>query len=290
MWKSHIEKRLGKARLRELTPDTLERFVVELRRAGAGEASIQRSLGILGAMFSCAVSWNRMVRNPVAAMRKPKQKRTRPPPSVLSPRQVEAIRSGLANGRDRLLVSLIAYAGLRPGEAIALQWGDLRDDVLRVDKSLSDGQVKGTKTERPRDVDIEPWLKQELLEHRISLGRPADRELIFQMHDGRPWNEGKWRRWRDRTFEPAVAKAGLPPMPPYDLRHARASQLIASGASVVEVADQLGHSPSMCLTTYSHVIAEFKRRGSIDLEAEVRAARTFQESAGDSEMAIATRS
>jgi integrase len=76
-------------------------------------------------------------------------------------------------------------------------------------------------------------------------------------------------------------------MRPYDLRHARASQLIASGASIVEVAEQLGHSASMCLGTYSHVISEFKRRGPIDLEAEIRTAR---ESAGDSQTARAVRS
>ena len=123
------------------------------------------------------------------------------------------------------------------------------------------------------DRDLEPWLRHDLLEYRLSQGRRHDEKLIFQMQDGRPWNDGKWRRFRDRIVDPAVERAKVPAIRPYDLRHARASQLIASGASVVEVASQLGHSPTMCLNTYSHVISDFKRRGPIDLEAEVRTAR-----------------
>jgi site-specific recombinase XerD len=44
-------------------------------------------------------------------------------------------------------------------------------------------------------------------------------------------------------------RAGTSVKPKRTIRHARASMLVASGASIVEVAAQLGHSPSMCLNT-----------------------------------------
>lgn len=48
------------------------------------------------------------------------------------------------------LVSLLAYSGMRPGEALALTWNDVRDNTLIVEKSLALGEVKDTKTRRNR--------------------------------------------------------------------------------------------------------------------------------------------
>jgi integrase len=47
-------------------------------------------------------------------------------------------------------------------------------------------------------------------------------------------------------------------MRPYDLRHAFCSLLIGEGMSVVEVARQAGHAPTMTLATYAHVIADME--------------------------------
>jgi integrase len=46
----------------------------------------------------------------------------------------------LANGsehpqRDATFVALLAYAGLRPGEALALRWGDIRERTLLVQRA-----------------------------------------------------------------------------------------------------------------------------------------------------------
>lgn len=55
---------------------------------------------------------------------------------------------------------------------------------------------------------------------------------------------------------------------PLDLR----SEL-GRGAAVHHVAGQAGHSPTMTLTRYGHVIAEHDSRERIDAEAEIRRAR-----------------
>jgi integrase len=50
---------------------------------------------------------------------------------------------------------------------------------------------------------------------------------------------------------------GLAGARPYDLPHAFASLLIHEGRlSVLEIAAQLGHNPTVCLDTYAHVMAE----------------------------------
>jgi integrase len=56
-----------------------------------------------------------------------------------------------------------------------------------------------------------------------------------------------------------VAKAvGLERSRPYDLRHSFVSLLIHEGRTVLEVAAQTGHAPTMTLSTYAHVIAELE--------------------------------
>jgi hypothetical protein len=52
--------------------------------------------------------------------------------------------------------------------------------------------------------------------------------------------------------------AGLPGIRPYDLRHSFASLLLAAGQSVIDVADQLGHAPTLTPDTYGHVMRELE--------------------------------
>jgi hypothetical protein len=62
-------------------------------------------------------------------------------------------------------------------------------------------------------------------------------------------------------------------MRPYDLRHAFCSLLIAEGLSVVEVARQAGHAPTMTLDTYAHVMADLDGSERVPAEAAIRTAR-----------------
>jgi integrase len=79
--------------------------------------------------------------------------------------------------------------------------------------------------------------------------------------DGNLWNDGDYKNWRKREFRHAVLAAGLPAsVRPYDLRHAFSSLLIAEGRSVVEIAAQMCHAPTMTLDTYGHVNRGARRR------------------------------
>ena len=69
-----------------------------------------------------------------------------------------------------------------------------------------------------------------------------------------------WRNWRSRAFKPAAEKAGLKGIRPYDLRHSFCSLLIKEGQSVVEVAAQAGHAPSMTLDIYGHVMETWQEQ------------------------------
>jgi integrase len=68
---------------------------------------------------------------------------------------------------------------------------------------------------------------------------------------------------------------GLPTPRPYDLRHTWASLLIAEKRlSIADVAEQLGDKASTVLDVYTHTLRDWRHRRSINIEREIRRART----------------
>jgi len=263
----HILPRLRTVRLSNLNPPTVARFQSDLRRAGVGTPTIRLAMAVLSAICRDAVERGEMHANPVRAVKKPSAQRTRKV-VCLPPAKVEALRNQMPTDQDALLVSVLAYAGLRPGEALALTWGDVGERTLRVDKSLSFGEERETKTRRDRTVRLLQPLAEDLKAARVALGRiPSASERIFRRpSDGGDWTEFCYRNWRRRVFKEAVRHTGLPESTrPYDLRHAFCSLLIAEGASVVDVAAQAGHAPTMTLNTYAHVMPEVKVAAGVNM-------------------------
>ena len=196
-------------------------------------------------MLNCAVDWGRIPNNPIGSMRCTRVSRKR----NVRPLPDSQIASylGALDGTDRLLVSLIAYAGIRPSEALAIRWSDVGASRLTVDEATDGrGGIKDTKTHESRSVPLGPALLSLIREEYMRQGRPAPNELIL----GKAWSDATYRSWVRyvwRKVEPNLD------VRPYDLRHTFVSRLIQEGHSVVEVARIAGHSPAVCLSTYAHL-------------------------------------
>src|SRR3954452_16562444 len=65
------------------------------------------------------------------------------------------------------------------------------------------------------------------------------------------------RTWRRRIWRPAITRAGVTGVTPYELRHTFASELIDGGWSPVIVAQAMGNSPDVMWKHYAH---EFEAR------------------------------
>lgn len=274
LWDAHVLPRLGSIPLRELTADAINRFRLELEAAGVGPASVRKTLVLLQGVLQRACEWGRIPANPAAVVRKPVPPRSRSI-VVLAPERVELIRDALLRAgrpRDATLVAVLAYAGVRPGEALALPWEHVRGRTLLIDRAASMGRIETTKTGRRRTVTLLQPLAQDLAEWRLHAGRP-DEGLVFPSRRGAPWSPDDWRNWRNRIYTPAAKAAGIEKPRPYDLRHSFVSLLIAEGHNVVEVARQAGHSPSMALNTYAHVFEEFDPGERINAADRIRTAR-----------------
>ena len=236
-----------------------------------GEPTIRKALAILQAVCREAVSWGRLASNPVKPVKKRSQQRTR---SVrpLAPEAVERLRHHMPTESDALLISVLAYAGLRPGEALALTWGDIGERTILVERALSLGEVKGTKTRSSRTVRLVGPLMADLTRSGCSSAFRSKRADLLGPKRGY-WSDNGWRNWRQRIFHPAAEAAGIPNVRPYDLRHSFVSLLIAEGRSIVDVASQAGHSPTMALDTYGHVFDELDGAEKLRAEDAIREAR-----------------
>jgi integrase len=278
----HIIPRLGDTRLQALSTEMISDMRAEMSASGVGEPAIRKVLVVLQSILERAVEWRHIDTNPARSVRKPSQQRTRVV-RPLGPKIVEEMRAHLLSTDrplDATLISVLAYAGLRPGEAIGLRWHDVGERTLLVERSVAFGQLKSTKTGGTRSVRLLSALRHDLNAWREQTDRNADLDLIFPSPDGSPWNADRARNWRKRAFAEAAEHAAVPHARPYDLRHSYVSLLIAQGATVVEVARQAGHAPTMTLSTYAHLFDELDGTDHRPADEQIRAARLATVSPG----------
>jgi integrase len=170
----HILPALGPLELRAIRPETIGRWQAERLAAGYGRVSVRYALTLLGAILQRAFENGQIQSNPARAVRKaalPRRTEVRP----LAPATIERMRAA-SSPRDATLISVLAYAGLRPGEALALQWRDVREQTILVERAISLGEEKDTKTAAHRTVRVLQPLAVDLREWRLRSGRPL-REL-----------------------------------------------------------------------------------------------------------------
>lgn len=275
VWGTHVLPRLGGYELRAITPMLVEDFRAQMVAARVGVPSQRKALMLLQGILRRAMVRGLIPANPVSVVDKPRQPATRRP-MPLAPSVVEAVRARLGH-RDRTLVSVLAYGGLRPEEATGARWGDLAERTLSVDAG---------KTGRSRVVDLLVPLAQDLAEWRLASGRPGPRALIFareqpvqaRQRGSVEWQLHDWQNWRRRIYQPAARAAGVTgDMRVYRLRSSFVSLRLVEGCSLVYVAAQAGHSVATLAAHYAGVMAELEHGPRISAEQAIREAREIEQ-------------
>jgi integrase len=169
---------------------------------------------------------------------------------------------------------LLAYTGMRRGEALSLRWRDVDFERATVAVRRSAGMVRefgegaemvedDTKSSKPRVVDLDSdtvaagkaW-KRQRGEMHLSLARPDS--LVYGTVEGEHRNgEHVWRQFtRDLArCRKALGADAVPVIRVHDLRHTHATLLLLAGVPVHVVSQRLGHaSPVVTMTVYAHVL------------------------------------
>jgi integrase len=193
-----------------------------------------------------------------------------PADGILLPRKNAAEKQALSHAQVRTLtdecdddiktmVLMLAYAGLRFGEAIALRVRDVDIARRRLHVSRSITQVRGkgwvegpTKTHQARSVPILTQPLTDALEEAVRDRDPG--EFVFLGTDPTRAMTVGWFRSR---FDRAVRKAGLTDVTPHTLRHTAGSLALALGTPVVTVSKLLGHrNVTTTMNVYAHLMAD----------------------------------
>lgn len=190
------------------------------------------------------------------------------PVMVWTPAQLGAFLDHALPDRLYALYHLIAFRGLRRGEACGVRWvdADLDEGVLAVAKQLvhvgkevQEGQPKTEASDAVIALDkgtvtVLRAHKARQNEDRLAWGEAwQDSGRIFTREDGGELKPD----WVSEQFERLVFAAGLPPIRLHDLRHGAATLALAAGTDMKIVSAMLRHSSlSITSDTYTAVLPE----------------------------------
>ena len=218
----------------------------QYKRTGA---TVNRYIATLSHLFSFAVKERRLVdRNPVGDISRKKEPRGRT--RFLSEEERTALLDACAKSEWRALRALVLLAittGARRGELIGLKWSD-------VDLKKGRALVQETKNDEPRTLPLAGKALEAVRE--LKLHDSARSEWIFAQPSGLL---GPFEHF-DAHWHAALEAAGISDFHFHDLRHTTASMLAAQGASLLEIADVLGHKTLAMVKRYSHLVVDHKAK------------------------------
>ena len=210
--------------------------------------TINKLLMIVGAVFEWARRRGLIANNPARNLDKLKEPRY-DDLDFYDPDEVWQLVRAAASSSDSVMFLLLAFSGLRRGEALALSWRDVDFDreVIRVRGNWSHGRVVTTKGDRVRSVPLVPQLAAELHKFHARAAFAAPDDPVFCDVLGERIDGSALRR----RFVAARDRAGLRPLRLHDLRHTFAS-LAIDMASPVEVQAWAGHRDPRTTARYTH--------------------------------------
>jgi integrase len=247
--RSRVLPTFGAFQLRQVSAAAIRAWLAAMLDEGLSPARARQARQVLGAMLGQAVADGILVSNPVDRVKAPTVRPRRQ--AFLTADEVEALAAACED-RQRgagALVYLLAWSGLRWGEAVALRWSSIDTARRRVRVNASATEVSGRlewgspKTHEARSVIVPRFVVDRL----GPKGEPD--ALVFTAPKGGPLRTSNFRT---AVWLPAVEAAGLrSDLVPHDLRDTAAALMISAGASIKAVQRALGHaSAAMTLDIY----------------------------------------
>lgn len=226
-------------KLAAVVPDTRPGAEPGATRRAWSPKSVNHMLGVLRLILRAAVDAGRLTADPSA---KVKPARLDPPHRDLLDRQELDRVTAAAGDPWALIIRVAAWTGLRRGELLALQWGDLelgdrpRVHVRRTTGRYGTGSPKSRAGVRP--VPLASAVARDLRAHRMASPRKGPGDLVFQSATGTPIDPDNL----GRAWERALRRAGIRHMRFHDLRRTAVSLMVAAGASPKAVQAIAGHA------------------------------------------------
>jgi integrase len=270
--RKHVLPTLGDRPIQQIKPIEIQKLYAEL---GLAPRTRHHIATVLKACLQAAVDVGKLLQiNPAAAIKKPSAGDS-DVGQALEQEKISTLVEGFRGSTLFDLVVLMAFTGMRRGEALAVRWSDFNPaaKTLRIERALEYTakhglQFKAPKSERSkRTIILDDTLVALLLRMRgpyqriiagapegadvdLSLVRIPDDWLIFPAPDGQCHHprhpDGVTKQFTKRARKILGFSIRL-----HDLRVSHGTWLLDQGTPVHIVAKRLGHDASVLLKVYA---------------------------------------
>ena len=245
----HLYTALGDLTLDQITTERVAKLAAGL--AKYSRKTLANILATLAKVLRVAVEWDVLPAMP-CKIKIPKSSRT--PPTFYEQDDMRRLIDEAASidTRTHVLVLLGLHAGLRRGEILGLEWGDmnLQRRQLVVRRNAISKYVDTPKSGHGRVIDLSSELTAALERHRKV--NPSTAGRVMLQDSGKPALARHLYRW----IGDAMAKAGIPRKKGaalHVMRHSACSALAAMGAPTIAIQALAGHESSQTTHKYMHL-------------------------------------
>ncbi|MBP1047097.1 site-specific integrase [Enterococcus sp. BWM-S5] len=288
----HILPVLGNIKLADVTPLFCQKTINKWHE----QFATYKQLRIYTSMvFKYAILIGVMNDNPMERTITPKKKKSNKKESdnFYSKEELKEFFCCLEKLEDKRAFAffrILAFAGLRKGEAMALLWKDidLTNRTINIDKTLAELQsgtaiIQDTKTEssdRVITIDtktcsiLREW-KNHTIQQKLSLGirdKDFENNVVFCNSVLTNKNQYLYKSYANNVMK--KVERHFPDMKiikVHDFRKTNASLLFESGASIKDVSQRLGHKSSKITTDIYIMVTQTKQDQTADEFAEYMA-------------------
>lgn len=239
-----------------------------------------------GKIFEYAIKMEYLDKNPCRLVTLPKNKKEFAEKKLLfwDKKQLDVFFKCLYDMDDDkkfVFFRLLAFSGMRRGECLALTWEDInfKENTIDINKTISQGinryQVinppKTKKSMRKIIMDqktmdyLYKW-KMEQRKQMLNYGFNTlnKKQMIFTTRNNTMLPLSAPSKW----LKLVISKYDLPSIKIHGFRHSHASALFASGATIKEVQERLGHEDAQTtLNVYTHVTSNQNKDVVVKLES-----------------------
>ena len=266
----HIVKSLGDYELSELTPLILQRFTTGLLRSGnikTGKGlsanSVNAIITVIQNSIKAACAIGQVAEYSADKIKRPKAREK--PVSCFTVAEQKQIEQAVLNGKKPKMfgVVLCLYTGLRIGELLALEWGDIdfRKGIITVSKSCHDGKnddgcfTRITDTPKTETSERQIPLPKQLLPHLRSLKKDSSSAYVIASGADKALSVRAYQR----SFELLLNRLKIAHKGFHSLRHTFATRALECGMDVKTLSEILGHkNANVTLNRYVHSLLEHK--------------------------------
>ncbi len=290
---NHLNGRIGKMKLSEVTNAVVQEFIQQKARSnsnpdGLGEKSLVNLKNYLSLIFNHAIQNELLIRNPATGVKIPKagKKET----IALSIEEQHRLLEAARNYPRPIMFAVVfaLYTGCRKGEILGLQWKDIDFDesIIHITKQLTRHFNKDTTSEKSTELSLcdpktklstrdiymfESFAKEfEAYENKMIAWKIENRfihskdDFVFVGEKNKPIEPRVFYKYYQEVME----IAGIDGANFHTLRHTFTTRCIENGMDILMVSRTLGHSNiSTTLNKYSHLMPKHQKACMEKLEA-----------------------